>query len=408
MLKAAIRGVFNPMLTKLLFVVCIGQTVYGQISDPNNPIDGIISGNVLSYESIKYDAISKFGNFIKKDNKLNKSICYFNEKNKIDSVLGVKTNNDSIKQGYTKILYDSMNRVINIFQYRDRYGIKTTKNSFYKYDLMGNIVELNVIKNDTLAEREVARYNLKNKLLNYVVYGEDGNVERERECKYDKEGNVTEEIYYNKNYFSREKNAYNKQNNITLKIVYDKNDQPDKKTSYFYNSNNQLIKTINSYSNSSEFNSSTTIYYDLQGRIIKELVVYPNYSAWNKTITYKYTDMKGSYEKEEHSTDGTHKLIEAVSYDERGRIIEKENAYLKETYKYDNNNITEKLVSHYDYNKEENTNQKVLNSVSKTVYIYDKKGNWIKKIESYNSNEDSRNLMLPTNYTVTERNFTYR
>lgn len=409
MLKAVIHGVLNPMLIKiLLLLVCIGQKAYGQISDPNNPKDGIISGNVLSYESIKYHAINKFGKYIKKDTQINKSIFYFNKLNKIDSAFGIKAYNDSVKDGNTKITYDSINRVVSIVQYKDRYGIKNAHESLFKYDVGGNIIELSVFKNDSLARKEVAQYDLKNKLLSYIVYGEDGSIEIERECKYDKVGNIIEEIYYNKYYYSHEKNAYNKQNKITLKIVYDKNNQPDRKTVYSYNANNQLIKTVNSYSNSSEYNSSTIIYYDLKGRTIKESLVYPNYSAWNKTINYKYTDMKGSYEKEEHSTEGIRKLIEAVSYDEKGRIIEKESAYRKETYKYDNDNITEEMVSYYDYIKKDNSYQKVLNSVSKTVYIYDAKGNWIKKIESYNSNEESSNLMLPTNYTVTERNFTYR
>ena len=162
-----------------------------------------------------------------------------------------------------------------------------------------------------------------------VIYAEDGSTEYEYEYKYDKKGNILEEI----SYIDGEESyttvyEYDKEGNVTY---YEYNDADDEDWSY---------ARIYEYK------------YDKKGNIIKEVCVDADTDEELYTETSKY-DSKGNLVSSEYDDQNTVTFYE-YEYNKKGKITyigaydEDDNEVYACEYKYDKNGNQTAVYVYYD------------------------------------------------------------
>lgn len=378
------------ILPLLIVYFCFPLKSRGQILNPMANNEEIkFTGNVSIIKIKEYGAINKFGFFVNKGEDSSIAMYYFNQLNLLDSAYGIKKNKNSLKIGKSEITYENINNELKI--------VKTTKRrriirdsilynynylNIYKYDDNGNIVENIKYKNDSLTNIEVAQYSAQNKILNYKTYQADGQINWERKYNYDSKGNVIQEVHYNNsNYYSHEK--------------------------YRYSANNKLMESTR-YSIGGDLLSTTKFIYSPTGMLLQENLIALDNPEWNSVTNYNYNNLGLLTSKFIYYDNGIQELKELNLYDEKGRLIEHETSYAKETFEFDGFDNMVKHTTYY-YNSENVgvKTKKSINSISKVEFVYDTEGNWIKKIKSY-TDKESNSLSVPNEYEVSERIIKYR
>lgn len=166
----------------------------------------------------------------------------------------------------------------------------------------------------------------------------------ERFYAFDKLGNLTYSVTFDEtgNKTSESILKYNPQGQLISKK--DKEEMIDDNTAYFYNTSNQLIKTVTK----NKANESITVSYTyskqkLVEEIRKEstgkLISKYKYDAQGRLIDFTLLTLKGS------DTKGSVAMHKSTSYDSRGnKSLEEVTFFTKDTvvYQYDENN---KLIS---------------------------------------------------------------
>jgi hypothetical protein len=246
--------------------------------------------------------------------------------------------NDDVREKKTDVEKDGLNGkvkqvTLNCFYVNEKSGeiIKEKKcddnNYSVVYDVKGKKIELTVHSSGWRNEKRVFKYNTKGTLSELHLFDADNNLLSKFIDNCDENGNKIES------------NLYDTDNNLINRQTYKYDDKGNEIEHNEYNSKNILILKH--------------IYkYDVEGNQIESSAYTPVGNFENKNIN-KYDDKRNR--------------IETNSYNAEG-IIES-----KGTWKYDekNNPIEENW-----YNQ-----QGILNSKYIYNYVYDQKGNWLKKME---------------------------
>lgn len=224
-----------------------------------------------------------------------------------------------------------------------------------------------------------------------------GDLKFSYETFYNKQGNKTEEIYYNANGEAQGPVKYGYNDDQKLIWIKNYSDQGIVylENQFVYDEAGKLIFLINL--NDGKFSSKGQRIYNKEGTLVIESRLYTDEAMQNISSSSLYSyDSKGN-NTEIKSYDATGKLTGRITmlYDKNNFIIEYDSysasdelveKVLLENDKY--GNITG--IAQYD-------SKGGLNNQSTTEYEYDKKGNWIKSIERTNSEIKS----------VTEREIVY-
>jgi len=211
------------------------------------------------------------------------------------------------------------------------------------------------------------------------------------ETFYNKEGNKTEEIYYNANGEAQgpTKYGYNDDQKLIWIKRYSDQGVVYLENQFVYDESGKLIFLINL--SDGKFSSKSQSIYNKEGTLVIESRLYTDEAMQNISSSSLYSyDSKGN-NTEIKSYDATGKLTGRITmlYDKNNFIIEYDyysasdelvEKVLIENDKY--GNITG--IAQYD-------STGGLKSYSTTEYEYDKKGNWIKSIQRTNSEINSVN-----------------
>lgn len=355
-----------------VFLFC-GFSCFGQITSPLEMLEplrwdlGKIKGELSSVELKEYIAIDYFGELKKQRTELD-AVFLYNSNSHISKADGELNG----KKGTLNIQYNIDSFLVEIrtngFIGEEKYNYRAV----WRYDNRGNIIEHTLYKNDTIQDKEFAKYNEKNKPIEHKVYDETGKLYYQTNNLYDKNGNKIEYTRKSDTYPKKEKYTYNSYNILIEKQEFE----------------NDKIERIYRYK------------YDVAGKLIEENYSYKGVHKSKKILSYNSKGEK----------------TESVTYGENGNIL------VKETFLYHPNGkmSEERIIIYNDDTKEEkrseikryNTEGTLLENIyiwsnnKKTVYTYeyDSRGNWIKEVRYTVSPPTA----LPSEYEITERKINYR
>ena len=304
-----------------IFLFC-SINCFGQISSPFEregarwdwDLNGI-KGELACVEIKEYIAVDYFGEL--KLQTLNIVRTYQFDMN--NQIIKVDGSEDGKKTSY------NISRIINplVFEMNCNGfdGEQKINDKFlWRYDSNGNIIEFTYFENDSIDRKEFAKYNEKNKLVEFKTYRSTGKLDNQRNYKYDQYGNEVESVF-------RSEDSYRITNNI-------------------YNTNNQIIekKEFSDFTNSIRIDRYK---YNDEAKLIEENLISDGLSLSKVKITYNSKGKKASI----------------TEYDWNNNISK------TETFVY-NSNVD--LIEHIFINE----NKKIYKS-----FEFDFKGNWTKKTE---------------------------
>jgi hypothetical protein len=281
--------------------------------------------------------------------------------------------------------------------------IYVNNHNTWNYDKKGNIIEHNFYVDSVLEYKEIAIYNQNNKIIDYKIYGSDGKISLQKTVKYDLRGNIIEVNDIGKNRNDKQIFVYDINNRIIEESIFFEGSF-SKKYAFKYDLAGNKIEEKFSNANG-DYDKETTLYqYNSKGKIISSSNF--NYEGdLNEKLIYKYDIYNRLVEKFNENGNRT-KNYEIYKYDNFGNIIEKKviNFLRDETIEnFDSRgNLLEKIYINKkynfdkkDYSDSENTHYK---------YEYDSNSNWVKRIIFTTTNSNT----FPEKYHVTERVITYR
>lgn len=230
----------------------------------------------------------------------------------------------------------------------------------YKFDTAGNLVERTDFgRNDKLRTRSVFQYNGAGNYIEWKCFAEDSSCLSKHSYEFDKDGNMIKDVQYRR-----------ADSLIDTQLLY-------------YDEQGSMVELC---TEPEHFHSNNTYVYDsLLRPITKERFdVYKGISRYTKNvhlITYKhsYTYKYSGDTREETLYNGNYKGYTTTIWNKNNRILGRhgiDDFTLKpfnETYKYDASGFN--VIEH----KEEKDGKLDTRRSYRCKYVYDKKGNWIKK-----------------------------
>jgi hypothetical protein len=199
--------------------------------------------------------------------------------------------------------------------------------------------------------------------------------------KYDEKGNLVEANYYDlktNSVFSKEMREYDDRGNMIEITFYNRNGEVNGRYTYKYDSLNNEIEKRTFWKG--KFDGKVITAYDYEKMIVK-VSFYKSDGVLQSSHSYK-TDKKGNH-VEDYDSDGNITAKSTITYDDKGNIIkEHSQAWEMDT----TNHMVE--IQYDKYNNEIirtitdlNNNNQV--STRKIEFVYDKFGNWTKKVDTW-------------------------
>jgi hypothetical protein len=242
--------------------------------------------------------------------------------------------------------------------------VKSVKETAYQAEVKFGIIEKG---NKTILDRDFGGFGYEKDIFLTFNYNENVEVI----CYYERDGALSyKDIYsYDENSYLIEINRYHSDGALTTKFTYK------------YDDNKNPIEMCN-------FNSKGKMYvkksakYDDKGNLIEYIYGLPDgsFGPLSEKLFFKYNEDGYKIQEDRYiplsHENGGGLYTDLLKYDNKGNLIEKKhyrhgNLTLQDFFKYDeNNNIIQTFR---------------LNDYKKTYdYVYDDKGNWIKRIEYVN------------------------
>jgi len=246
------------------------------------------------------------------------------------------------------------------------------KNFTKKFDLNGNVIEEIYYNAGNIDKKSSYKYDQNDNPIEYVNYkGDESKVMFMQTITYDNSGNKIREERFNGLDYEIIKYTYDPKNKLTEIVRSDVNGKVAHNRVfnysgnvchiYIYNNGSEVGKITNTYD--SNGNITETIEYDSGGNI-KEKYIYV-YNGKNLSEKTKYIGEKFTYH-ENYKYDNSGNLIEIQKEEPKG------NVFINNLYKYDSKgNLIEE--EWYDNTPDEN---------SKKTYFYNEKG-ILEKAEVY-------------------------
>jgi len=249
----------------------------------------------------------------------------------------------------------------------------------YKYDENQNIIEFCEYSSDSsLKNKWIRKYDSNQNLIE-----SNKNGSFKQTYKYDDKGNRIERIFLENNSLAtrfsyRETYRYDDKGNKTERYRYSLDDSIILKETYKYDEKRNMIEWNYYRSSEDSLTDRKTYKYDDNGNQIEYNYTSFLDSSFNKREVTKYDEKGNIIENITYNRDGNLVSTSVFIYNNKGNLIE--------TKLYSSNGgLDQRKTYHYD---------KVGNLVSwisfdgfdkrKCEYKFDKKGNWIKKIEFEN------------------------
>ncbi len=311
----------------------------GQIRPPERDLDEFkFNGKLKSMQLNEFIAVDSFG--LLKKTKTRASIHVIMDENNFPIELnGFERDENFLWK--SKKSKESCEIIIT--------GGKNVEKNNWKYDLFGNILEYSEFENDTLMQKEIATYDIKKKLLEHKEYNRNGKLSSSLTFKYDIKGNKIEELHFTANdYYNHEKFNYNPANQLIESFSLDKNDNTKSKTIYKYDKMGNVSEEIVNYITleDSKFNSKKVYQYNNKNKIIAE-IFFNSKGKEEKRNSFKY-DLKG-------------RLIEEktwrtcyYNYDSLGNLVEEVQIVFNK-----NQNIIYKYLTKYEFDSYGNWIKKI-------------------------------------------------
>ena len=343
-----------------------------------------LRGKVKSITSTEYKTVEKFGE-VQRDSLISKEISKYNDKGNVTEIASYDSDG-SIKQKQTK-KYNDKENVIEHVRYKSG-GALDCKET-YRYNKKGILIEYVRYKSDGALDcKETYRYNKKGSLIEHVRYKSGGELDCKETYSHNKKENKKEKkhiryasdgslyVKYSEIY------KYDKKANLIELIRYKSGGALYWKETYRYNKKGSLIEQARYDSNGSIQQKQTKKYDDKENLISKTDYSRIRYSKIKKQKTiYKYDGKGNKLERVFYMSDKPLRREYNKNFDDKGNLTEKDNFDIywclewKDTYKYNEKGI---LIEWARIDSDGNFHFKyTLN------YVYDSKGNWIKKSPFY-------------------------
>lgn len=229
-----------------------------------------LSDKVKSLKATTYKAVEKFGEIEKGDiipSFENKQLVFnlegkITEENLYDSDGGL-LHKDEYK-------YDMKGIIIEINRY-DSDGSLFEK-TLSKNDEKGNLVESNIYDSDgNLSSKIVFKCDKEGKINEYNIYDSDGNLEQKYLIKYDKEGNQVELNLYDSDGSHSTKNKYDEKGNQVEMIVYRSDGSFSYNNLYKYDKKGNLTENISVDKLDQKWEYKYEYEFDNKGNWIKKI-----------------------------------------------------------------------------------------------------------------------------------------
>lgn len=244
----------------------------------------------------------------------------------------------------------------------------TAPDSYSIFDTNGNLIEKTWIKSLGMVNSEITT-----------------NINMKTICKYDSNGNlINKKTYQNETPFEDFVYKYDNDGNL---IEHNESGYQESiiNTIFKYDNGILIERTIN-YANGNK----ETKKYDSKGNWIENVSTYSG-SAYKTVKSNKYDDKGNLIEDLWHRDNGSVFMHCIYKYDNDNNLIEQkrysdiENTGLKEVWnrKYDNNG---NVIEENQFKPNE-----PLYGITEYKYEFDSKGNWIKRIESF---EDGKKFII--------------
>lgn len=272
---------------------------------------------------------------------------------------------------------------------------KATK-SLYKYDNNGILISNSHYNGDGIME-DSASYTVDSKgnRIDWNTYKGDGSLEWNYNREYDIQGNLIESNEFNKGVLkSRHTYKYDDKLNVKEENLFEGDGRLKLKELFKYDDNRRVIE-ITDYNQTGGFKARYTYEYDSRGNQTEEREYDNEFSKYYKKIVTKY--------------DNENNVVEVTQYNEKGKTtyeckLDKWGNHIADaTYKQDGT-LIERITQKYKYDDHNNEvenerfNAKGKPTMkTKSIYTYDKEGNWFIKIV-YENDKPKR---------ITERIFDY-
>lgn len=281
-------------------------------------------------------------------------------------------------------------------------GNKTHENKTkYVFDKKGNLIERYDSNNNKLVLNYRKEYNEDNNLVQENKYI-NGKAYYNKTYVYNKNGQKIESLVFKKGK-ARDKSivTYNKKGDISKIEEYNYHKMKSQKTFYTYDNRNNLV-TINEYNYSGEKSWETSNTYDKENRILKKVIcsfdrdekklyqeyIYEYYENYKEIFYTKY-DLNNKIEFKKNTTQ--------YSLDKKNEKVLLPSKDTDDFYlgSYEYNDMLENTKTYLDYS--------TLGLISKIVYEYDYKGNWLKK-NRYNIENNEIKSTETYSYIFDKRN----
>lgn len=294
--------------------------------------------------------------------------------------------------------FDERGSVEEHSSFSDKGALK--KRTSYVYDANGNVVEYIVfLPQDQYRDKVTYVYSPDNKLLKEASY-HNGNLAQERNYKYDANGNLIKNTWYDYYLMAGEVTIYKynakgqliedifEYDNYEGRDCYADGTFPILYTVYKYDSAGRLIEKAGydsemcanlgylhqyRYDSMDNLIESDEVFYCYGGEVYQRFVVTYSYSSDinNNLLEKRWSDGSTTY-----IYDSVNNLIEEVNYDNSGDVSS------RVAYTYDDSGNNIEIARYLDDNS----------LISKTLYSYDECGNVIER------SDDNRRVVYEITY----------
>jgi|SRR5690554_230976 len=281
-----------------------------------------------------------------------------------------------------------------------------TMNSYHKFNKQGYVILSENYLVEKLRERRVYNWDSSNNIINYKTYGFDYDsnfvLKEEDFFRYNLNNNLVEKINVQipDSIVTKTIFRYDNHNNCIEEIVYSNSNSnhtyPDldivTKIIRKYDSDGNMIKK--KFYNSYFKISKEVLRYNRQGQLIKKRRKFFRRKGAKSTMRYSYNEKGQLKETTVHDKGRDKWKKDQYEYDEFGNItLHISNSFKNEektlTYKYDS--FGNKTYKSYSSDKHD------INAIKESIYEYDTKKNWTKRIDFINGKAT----------LIIEREFTY-
>lgn len=236
-------------------------------------------------------------------------------------------------------------------------NVKSLKEYSYKAIVSFGQMEKGKRERESGLKDKIIEFNRSGYIIEEYSYEPNDLLEKKIIFKYDGKHNKIEV------------NSYNFESKLIFKWIYEYNDKG-------FLTNRICFKPDGSQYWKQSFN------YDAMGNLIEEIWYTPE-GVQNWKLTYGYDNQGNKIEEINYDEKGSLYEKQTYSYDEKGNKIEANNydsdlsLSWKQTFLYDDKrNIVEKNWYNFEGS--------VFNIKTTFEYEYDEKGNWIRRIDSFN------------------------